>query len=175
MNWRNAFLVGLLAAPLFGLLAFGFGRDPHRVPFALAGKPAPNFALHTLDGKTISLSELRGKPVLLNFWSTWCEPCKLEHELLQHAASFYGDAVQFVGVVYQDSDENARQYLAQHVSVYPQLMDPDTKAAIDFGVAGVPESYLVSASGVVLEKQPGVVTGELLRDWLDPLVAAKAP
>jgi cytochrome c biogenesis protein CcmG/thiol:disulfide interchange protein DsbE len=174
MNWRRAFWVALVTLPLIALLAFGFGRDPHRVPFALAGKPAPDFTLRTLEDKELGLTSLRGKPVVLNFWSTWCEPCKLEHELLQQAARFYGEAVQFVGVVYQDSNENARAYLEQHGSAFPQLADPDSRVAIDFGVAGVPESFLLDASGVVMEKQAGVLNGQLLRDWLDPRVGGGA-
>lgn len=167
MNWRNAFLVALVVLPLMALLAFGFGRDPRRVPFALAGKPAPDFTLTTLDGKQVTLSQLRGKPVVINFWSTWCEPCKVEHELLQQAASFYGSAAHFLGVVYQDDEAAVRKYLESRSNRYPQLLDPGTRVAIDFGVAGVPESFLVDADGVVLERQAGVVTAPLVRAWLD--------
>lgn len=170
MKWRNVIVVVLLVLPIVGILALGFGRDPHAVPFALRGKPAPEFELRTLDGKAVKLSELRGKPVVLNFWSTWCEPCKAEHELLQSAAQFYGDSVRFLGVVYQDQEPVVRAYLQGRSNLYPQLFDPTTSVAIDFGVAGVPESFLVDAQGVVREKQAGVVNGKVLRDWLDPLV-----
>lgn len=170
MRWRNVIIVALAILPLIALLAFGFGHNPHAVPFALRDQPAPDFTLRTLDGSAMKLSQLRGKPVVLNFWASWCEPCKYEHDMLQQAAGYYGDSVQFIGVVYQDREEAIRSYLAQHASVYPHLLDPNTAVAIDYGVSGVPESYLVDAQGIIREKSPGVISGKELRRWLDTRV-----
>jgi cytochrome c biogenesis protein CcmG/thiol:disulfide interchange protein DsbE len=167
MKWRNDIIAALIALPLIGLLAFGFGRDPHAVPFALRDKPAPDFTLHTLSGATMKLSELRGKLVVINFWASWCEPCKYEHDMLQQASSYYGETVQFVGIVYQDTEAAVRAYLEQHASVYPHLLDPTTSVAIDYGISGVPETYLVDRDGVIREKSPGVISGQELRRWLD--------
>lgn len=175
MNWK-IIAVGLLCtAPLFGVLALSFGNDPHAVPFMLLGKDAPAFKLVTLKGEEISLEELRGKPVVLNFWSTWCEPCKYEHEILQQASLHYGDAVQFLGVVYQDEAEKAREYLTTKSNFYPQAMDPQSHTALDFGISGVPESFFISKAGKVFHKEAGVVSGQLIQDKLQALLAGVAP
>lgn len=171
MNWRNVAIVAVVVLPIVGLLAFGFGHDPHAVPFGLKDAGAPDFSLRTLDGVEVRLSDLRGKPVVLNFWASWCEPCKFEHDMLQQAARYYGDSVTFLGVVYQDKEDNVRKYLENHPSAYRHVLDPDTKVAIDYGVSGVPESYLVDANGTVREKSPGVISGDELRRWLDKRVS----
>lgn len=172
MNWRKGILLALLVLPIIGLLAYGFGRDPMEIPFVLKDKPAPAFRAQSLTGSEIDFAAFKGKPVILNFWSTWCEPCKAEHELLQQAAQYYGERVVFLGVVYQDQAEAARKYLSRRTSVFTQLMDPDSRVAMDFGVSGVPETYLVDPAGIVRGKHAGVMTGELMRSWLDPLVGA---
>lgn len=173
MRWRNVIVVALVLIPLLGVLALGFGHDPHAVPFALRDKPAPDFTLRALDGTEMTLSAMRGKPVVLNFWASWCEPCKYEHDLLQQASRYYGQNVQFLGVVYQDTEANVRHYLEEHASVYPQVLDPVTKVGIDYGVSGVPESYLVDADGMIREKSPGVISGDELRRWLDTRVKVR--
>ena len=170
MRWRNFIIVALIVLPVVALLAFGFGHDPHAVPFALKDVEAPDFTLRTLDGEQIKLSDLRGKPVILNFWASWCEPCKYEHDMLQQASRYYGPAVTFLGIVYQDQEENVRRYLTEHPSAYRHTLDPDTKVAIDYGVSGVPESYLVDAAGLIREKSPGVISADVLRGWLDKRV-----
>jgi cytochrome c biogenesis protein CcmG, thiol:disulfide interchange protein DsbE len=167
VNWRNVAIVAVVVLPIVALLAFGFGHDPHAVPFALKDTPAPDFTLRTLDGEQVRLSDLRGKPVVLNFWASWCEPCKFEHELLQQASRYYGQSVAFLGVVYQDQEASVRRYLLDHPSAYRHTLDPDSKVAIDYGVSGVPESYLVDANGVIREKSPGVINSDELHRWLD--------
>ncbi|MBC7792188.1 MAG: TlpA family protein disulfide reductase [Clostridia bacterium] len=171
MNWRAVALVAITVLPIVGLLAFGFGHDPHAVPFAMKDSPAPDFTLRTLDGDSVRLSDMRGTPVVLNFWASWCEPCKFEHDLLQQASRYYGQSVRFLGVVYQDQEPAVRQYLVDHPSIYRHALDPDTKVAIDYGVSGVPESYLIDGDGVIREKSPGVISGDELRRWLDKRVS----
>jgi cytochrome c biogenesis protein CcmG/thiol:disulfide interchange protein DsbE len=173
MNWRLAVIVTLVVAPLIWVLAAGFGHDPHAVPFVLENRPAPAFSLTTLDGKTVSLASLRGKPVLVNFWSSWCEPCKAEHEALQSSARTYADRVQFLGIVYEDSPQNAEQYLKARGNTFPQLLDPDTHTAIDFGVAGVPESFFIDKGGIIRRKVAGELTYPEISHTLDTLLAAK--
>lgn len=174
MNWRSAILGAVLVVPLLVVLALGFGQDPHEVPSVLEGQPAPAFALTTVDGTPLSLAALRGKPVVLNFWATWCRPCKLEHGLLQQSARMYGDRVQFVGIVYQDELDAVRGYLKEGGDAYPQLMDQGSKIAIDYGVAGVPESFFIDAQGNIRRKQAGVLTPDVLHSTLDQLLGEGA-
>jgi cytochrome c biogenesis protein CcmG/thiol:disulfide interchange protein DsbE len=173
MNWRLAAVVAVFVVPLIWILAMGFGHDPHAVPSVLENRPAPGFSLRSLDGKAVSLEGLRGKPVLINFWASWCEPCKAEHQSLQAAAQAFGDKVQFLGVVYQDSPENAEAYLRQRGNVFPQLLDPDTRIAIDYGVAGVPESFFVDKDGMIRRKFVGALSFADIRQTFEPLLAAR--
>jgi cytochrome c biogenesis protein CcmG/thiol:disulfide interchange protein DsbE len=173
MNWKNGMVAALVVLPLLVVLAMSFGHDPHAVPSVLEGKPAPHFALADLADQPFTSEGLQGKPAVLNFWATWCYPCQAEHGLLQDAARHYGDRVQFLGVIYQDTAEAVRKYLATHANAYPQLMDPNSRTAIDFGVAGVPESFILNARGDIVHKQAGVLTLEVLRGTLDALLAQR--
>ena len=106
MNWRVLTIGAVVTVPLVALLAAGFGRDPKLRSNALEGREAPKFSLKTIDGEPFSLADAKGKPVVVNFWSTWCQPCKIEHPVLMNAAEAYGPAgVQFVAeVLYKDDD-----------------------------------------------------------------------
>ena len=161
-------------AALVWVLAFGFREsyDPQAVPSVLENKPAPPFALTKLDGGQLTLAELRGRPIVVNFWSSWCEPCKAEHRTLQAAAKMFADRAHFVGVVYQDTPELARSYLQGRGSAFPQLLDPDSRVAIDYGVAGVPESFFIDGDGVVRQKFVGPMSYDVIRQFLEPLLAS---
>jgi len=174
MNWKIIIVSVIVLGPLFWVLTASFGNDPHSVPFVLGGKEAREFALTSLDGQTVKLSDFRGKPVVINFWSTWCEPCKAEHDILQNAARTYGDAVQFLGVVYQDDAQAARDYLKTRMSVFPQLADPNTRVGLDYGVSGVPESFFIDVQGRIRHKQAGVVTPHVLITQLRTLLTEAA-
>src|SRR5688572_1161822 len=136
MNWKRAMIPALVVFPLLVLLASRFGSDPMSLPSVLVGKAAPGFELQTISGEKVSLASLRGTPVVLNFWSTWCIPCKHEHELLQQAAQRYGDKVKFFGVVYQDDPKAVETYLRTKTNLYPNLVDPNSEVAIAYGVGG---------------------------------------
>ncbi len=174
MNWRMITIGGVLVVAVVWILAQGFGRDPHEVPSVLENRAAPAFALKSLDGKSYDLAALKGKPVLINFWATWCEPCKLEHSHLQMAAQQLGSDVQFLGVVYQDQPEKAVAYLQQHGSVIPQLVDPDARVSIDYGVAGVPETFFIDRKGVIRKKVSYPLSFGEISATLAPLIAEKA-
>ena len=148
-------------ALLVAMLASGFGHDPRAVPKALQGRAAPTFTLQTTDGEAVSLAELRGKPVVINFWSTWCLPCKQEHPLLLAAPAEYPDVV-FLGVVYADDPAKVRPWLQSNGQTYAQLLDPGGRTAIDYGVAGVPETYFVDVNGRVVHKESGPISAPLL-------------
>jgi cytochrome c biogenesis protein CcmG/thiol:disulfide interchange protein DsbE len=174
MKWRNVLIVFAITIPVAVVLALGFSFDPHAVPSVLPGKPAPQCDLRTLDGQGVSLTDFHGKPVLVNFWSTWCVPCEMEHRLLQQAAQTYGDRAQFLGVVYQDEESAVRRYVARKGASYPQMMDPGSRCSIDYGVAGVPESFFIDKNGVVAFKKTGPLTGQELRANLDPLLGDRS-
>ena len=106
-------LVPIVVVPVVLLLLHGFSRDPAAIPSALIGKPMPSFSLVTLDGRTVSTAELRGKPVVLNFWASWCPSCVDEHAALLDASQRYGTSVQIVGVLYQDTPDGARTFEAR--------------------------------------------------------------
>ncbi|MEZ4270236.1 MAG: redoxin family protein [Myxococcota bacterium] len=172
MNWKVAWIPAVPVLLLVLVLAAGFGVDPHALPSMLDGKPAPPFSLISMTGESFDSAVLRGKPVVLNFWATWCEPCKVEHEILQQASRYYGSDVQFVGIIYQDTPEAAAEYLASRSNVFTQLLDPDSKVAINYGVAGVPESFFIDGAGRIHTKQAGAVSPALLRDEVSKLLGA---
>jgi len=159
MKWKITLALSAVCAALVIVLAKGFGRDPHEVPFMLRGQPAPAFALKTLQtGEVVSLEKLRGKPVVLNFWSTWCGPCRMEHPVLDWAFREYGTQAHFLGAVFEDTEENALGYIARAGSPYPQLVDPKSQMAVDYGVAGVPETYFIDAEGIIRDKFVGPIS-----------------
>jgi cytochrome c biogenesis protein CcmG/thiol:disulfide interchange protein DsbE len=143
-----------------GLLLFafarGFGRDPHEVPFALKGQAAPDFTLARLDtGEKVTLAQLRGRPFVLNFWASWCGPCQLEHPTLSRAAQHFQSDIPFFGVVFEDTPEEARKFAAPMEPSFPQLVDPQSRMAVDYGVTGVPETYFIDAQGIIRDKAVG--------------------
>ena len=167
-------LVPILVVPLVLLLLHGFGRDPQAIPSRLIGKAVPTFSLVTLDGRTVTSTELRGRPVLVNFWASWCIPaCVEEHAVLLDAARRYGSSLQIVGVLYQDTPQGARTFGARYGEPsWPTLLDPDGRLALDFGVTGPPESYLVDGQGIVRFKQFGPLTQAVIADQVGRLLSA---
>ena len=169
VNWP-ILVVGLaIVATLVALLASGFGNDPHALPDMRTGTKAPMITSVDLDGEEWSLASLRGEPVVLNFWSTWCGPCKYEHPLLLQAAREVPE-VTFLGVVYSDTADNVRRYLARAGTAYPHLLDPGGRAAIDYGVGGVPETFFVGRDGTIVHKQVGPLDPPTLRTMLDRIL-----
>ena len=173
-NWKFA-LIGLaLVLPLLGIMAAGLDLDPHRMDSPLAANqlPAPEFSLPLLESDgDLQLSELRGKPVVLNFWATWCVPCAQEHPLMVQAAGFYGERAHFIGVAYQDNRDAIRAWLRRNGGqAYPILIDVNAKAAIAYGVYGVPETYVIDKEGVVRWKKVGPMSAAELRQNLEPLL-----
>jgi cytochrome c biogenesis protein CcmG/thiol:disulfide interchange protein DsbE len=161
---RKVLLAGLaVVVPLIALLVLNVGRNPHAIDSPLVTRKAPPFALVPLGGgDPVRLADLKGKPVVVNFWATWCVPCIQEHPVLVSAARSLGQEVQFLGVVYQDEESNVRQWLRRHGSAYPSLMDPDSKAAIAYGIFGVPETYFIDPGGTIVAKHVGPLDGPTL-------------
>jgi cytochrome c biogenesis protein CcmG, thiol:disulfide interchange protein DsbE len=163
-----ALFIGVLIA-----LGAGLRHDPRELPSALVGKPAPAFALPVLDAQgqsqTMQASELRGKVWILNVWASWCAACRTEHPLLVEFAE--KSPVPVYGLNYKDSTPAALAWLRQMGNPYKQsLVDADGRVGIDFGVYGVPETYIIDAQGVVRYRQVGPVTREVLERQIQPLL-----
>ncbi|HUZ76422.1 MAG TPA: TlpA disulfide reductase family protein [Chloroflexota bacterium] len=125
----------------------------------LIGQQAPAFTMTTFEGTKVSLASLRGKPVLLNFWGSWCIPCKDEAPVLSQAWQKYQGKVQFVGLALWDQSTAAQTFARQNGATWLNGMDNSGTVAIDFGVYGVPESYFISRSGVLVQRFPGPFVG----------------
>ena len=174
MNWRNAIMGASGAVIITALLGYGMTKDPGEIPSPLPGKAAPTFALQMLDkASTVDLTQLRGQVVVLNFWASWCLNCRVEHSALSEVASSYeGRNVKFFGVIYNDTPENAERWIENMGGQsYPALIDPSSRTAIDYGLYGVPETFFIGKDGRVAHKQIGPSTPELLRKWIDKLLA----
>lgn len=169
---KGVLIAGLvIVLPLLILFAASFGNDPHAVRSPLVGREAPPFTLSPVDGSApVSLASLRGKPVVLNFWATWCEPCKREHGVLHQGARAFGDQVQFIGVVYEDEKPKIEAFLERYGSGYPALLDDGGKTAIAYGITGVPETFFIDASGKVVSKYNGPLDPQDLRARVLPLL-----
>lgn len=161
----------LILVPVIALLYFSLTRDPRTLPSSLIGRHAPDFQLKTLGGEDVVLSHSLGKPVVLNFWSTWCNSCEAEYRLLRQAYEVYSpQGVQFLEILYEDTLENAQAFIAKQGKAAPVLLDPGLKTSINYGVSGVPETFFVNKEGIILYKQSGVLTPDILELQLDRLM-----
>ena len=171
---RRLVLAAWLVAGVAAIVAFltvSVGRPSGPVDTPIVGRPAPAFDLETLDGRRLSLADLRGSPVVLNFWASWCIPCREEAPLLTAAdATYRPDGLRILGVVYQDSSESARDFMARYGQTYPGLLDPDGRTAIDYGVFGIPETFFIDRAGVVRSRQVGALTEAELKRKIEAIL-----
>jgi cytochrome c biogenesis protein CcmG/thiol:disulfide interchange protein DsbE len=174
----NRFAIPLIA---FGVLVVIFGvalqRAPEKTagPSALIGKPAPDFSLPDLlePGKMVSSAAFKGRWMLINVWGTWCRECYTEHPLLLEIAR--EGKVAIVGLNYKDDDAAARRWLAELGNPFIAVaVDKLGDTAIDYGVYGAPESFLVNPQGLIVHKVVGIITPSMWRDTLLPLVDGAA-
>lgn len=157
---------------LAGFLYKGLHLDPHEVPSPLIDKPAPAFNLPQLQetNKQFSPAEMKGKVWLLNAWSSWCVSCKEEHPVLMDLAQ--QNIVPIYGLDYKDKREDALMQISRAGNPYTlSVMDRDGRTGIDYGVYGVPETYVIDKQGIIRYKQIGPVTPQNLRETILPLVA----
>lgn len=156
---------------LAGFLAVGLGLDPRAVPSPLVGKPAPAFQAATLarPEATIRSDDLLGKVWLLNVWASWCGACRDEHPVLVDYARRGG--VPIYGLNYKDKREDGIGWLQQFGNPYTDsLFDPAGRIGIDYGVYGVPETFVIDRAGVIRYKHVGPITPAVLRDKIEPLL-----
>jgi cytochrome c biogenesis protein CcmG/thiol:disulfide interchange protein DsbE len=182
----------LLFLVFAGVLLLGLDRNPSEIPSPLIGKPAPDWSLPRLDPpapaggleaqsgaagqagapeQTTAGADLKGAPYLLNVWASWCAPCLQEHPLLVELAR--RKLVKIVGINYKDKPQDARDWLARHGNPFTVIAaDREGRTAIDFGVYGVPETFLVDAQGVIRFKHIGALTPDVVQSKLLPALAA---
>jgi cytochrome c biogenesis protein CcmG/thiol:disulfide interchange protein DsbE len=153
---------------VLALLAYGLTRDPRAIPTPLIGKPATPFTLTLFDGRQLSLEELRGQVVFLNFWASWCPPCRAEARTLEAAWQKYQDRdVVFLGVNIQDRQEAARGFLQEFGITYPNGRDDAGKIAIAYGVWGLPETFILDRDGRITYKHIGALGWTIITTKLD--------
>ena len=152
-------------------LAAGLSRDPRALPSPLVGKPAPMFELPLLDaeGRNLRSGDMQGKVWVLNVWASWCTPCRVEHPLLVDFAA--RTRVPVYGLNYKDQPAAARAWLKRFGNPYAATMtDIDGRTGIDFGVYGVPETFVIDSAGRVRFRHAGPMTPEVLERTLAPLL-----
>ncbi len=150
-----------IVAPALGLLAllgYGLTTEPKDIATPFLARPAPPFTLTLFDGKVLRLEDLRGKVVFLNFWASWCPPCRAEARTLEAAWQKHRDqGVVFLGVNLQDKEEAAREFLAEFDVTYPNGMDRGARIAVDYGVWGLPETFFIDRDGRITYKHIGAL------------------
>ena len=157
---------------LVALLAVGLTLNPREVPSPLVGKPAPAFELPLLNepARTFSSRDMAGEVWLLNVWASWCVACRVEHPVLLELAK--SGAVPLYGLNYKDRREDGLPWLKQFGDPYVlSIYDLDGRLGIDYGVYGVPETFLIDKQGVIRYKRIGPLTGDIVKQKILPLVS----
>lgn len=169
---KKYFLPLAVLVVVVGFLGFGLKLDPRQVPSPLIGKAAPPFSLPVLHepAKTVSNTDLKGQVWMLNVWASWCVSCREEHPVLVELAK--RKIVPIIGLNYKDQSDDARAWLKQFGDPYVMsLVDAKGNIGIDYGVYGVPETYLIDRDGVIRYKKIGPVTPDTVREKILPLLA----
>ncbi|MEO6122056.1 MAG: TlpA disulfide reductase family protein [Acidimicrobiales bacterium] len=168
---RAALAVGVVVVLLVAVLATRPNAANVVAPSPLRGRPAPEIEGPDLDGRATRLSDFRGRWVLVNFFATWCVPCRKEHpQLVAFAERHAPEEVQVIAVIYDDGLDEVRAFFAEKGGTWPVMDSPSAK--VDFGVRGVPESFLIAPNGIVVERLVGGVTAAGLDNLLSQAQAA---
>ncbi len=156
---------------MVALLGYGLSLDPKKVPSPLIDKTAPAFSLAMLDApeRQLSTADLMGQVWVLNVWASWCVSCRAEHEVITALAN--KNLVTVIGLNYKDQSDDARRWLKQFGNPYAtSVIDLDGRVGIDWGVYGVPETFVIGADGVIKYKHIGPVTHESLEQKVMPVI-----
>ncbi|WP_104990414.1 TlpA family protein disulfide reductase [Deinococcus sp. NW-56] len=171
--WRRL-LPPVLAATLVAVLGVALLSPSRNATDGgpLVGKPAPEFTLESLDGAQVSLAALQGRPVVLNFWASWCEPCREEAPLFRELGEKRGgeNGPAILGILFQETKEqNARDFIREYALAYPNLRDPGIKTGINYGVAGIPETVFIDQEGIIRHVDRGGLSRERLNVGLEKI------
>ena len=158
-------------------LTLAFRRDPHDIRTGTVGKPAPAFTLDALSGGTkISLADHTGKVVVLNFWASWCTPCKEENPALTDVWERYrGTDVVLLGIVFRDTAEAAREYTARLGNTWPSAIDEGGQVALSYGVFAPPETYFIATDGTIAGRHIGPIDAKTLIAGIETLRRGAKP
>jgi cytochrome c biogenesis protein CcmG, thiol:disulfide interchange protein DsbE len=175
-RWRFVAVTSVPLLALILLLASGIGNDPRDVPSQLVARRAPSFSLPSLTGDAmISSDDLRGQVVVLNFWASWCVPCREEHGALDAAWDRYRErGVVVLGVNVEDARPDALDYVAEVGGSWPLVTDPGSRTSIAYGRFGVPETFVIAPDGTIVAKTVGAVTYEWLVDTIEEALRTEA-
>jgi cytochrome c biogenesis protein CcmG, thiol:disulfide interchange protein DsbE len=169
---KKAFIPLALFAVLLVFLAIGLQRDPKELPSQFVNKPAPAFSAPVLGQPATTVfspADMKGKVWLLNVFASWCVACQVEHPVLLKLAK--SGVVPLLGLNYKDLPEDAQKWLDRHGNPYALIAtDKDGRIGIDYGVYGVPETYLIDKEGIIRDKVIGPVSEDILSDRLLPLI-----
>jgi cytochrome c biogenesis protein CcmG/thiol:disulfide interchange protein DsbE len=167
---KLAWTLGIFVA-LVALLAIGLRLNPREVPSPLIGKPAPAFELPLLTqpDKLFSEKHMLGSVWMLNVWASWCPPCLVEHPVVTRVAQ--SGLVPVIGLNYKDQRDDALPWLKRNGNPYQLIVfDPNGRIGIDYGVYGVPETYVIDRQGVIRYKQIGPLTADVVQKKIEPLI-----
>lgn len=165
MGWAVG---GVLLAVLVAGLGWGLVHPANKAPATLVGKPAPGLAIRTFDGRIYDLAQLRGTPIVLNFWASWCVACRQEAPVLGAAANRSAGHVQFLGADFQDSDQAAKAYEAEIEDPYP--VGPIIRGNYrDFGVTAPPETFFIDRQGNVISQFAGPLSDKFMAVYISQL------
>ena len=162
-------VVGFLGVLVWGML--NKGPITGLSGITMVNRPAPGFTLTTFEGTTISLKDLRGKPVVINFWASWCPPCRIEAPLIERTWRTYKNRdLVFLGVNIQDRKEDALNYIREFSITYPNGPDPTGEISIDYGVSGLPVTFFVSRRGKVIRRWVGAIDKNVLISSIEEIM-----
>lgn len=177
MRFRRFILPGIVVISIIGLAAIlqaGLNSDESLTGasgYARVNRPAEDFTLPLFDGGEITLSDLRGKPVVINFWASWCPSCREEAPALEKMWRFYkGRGVTFIGVNIQDGEEDARAYIEEFDITYPNGPDLGGRITIDYGVSGIPVTFFVNSEGLIVSRWVGPMDETLLAAHIEEIL-----
>jgi cytochrome c biogenesis protein CcmG/thiol:disulfide interchange protein DsbE len=172
---KSALAIAVLMA--FGFLALLVWGMLNKEPITglsgikMVNRPAPDFSLTSFKGTTISLQSLQGKPVVLNFWASWCPPCRVEARLLERTWRAYKNrGLIFIGVNIQDRKKDALNYIREFNITYPNGPDPTGEISIDYGVSGLPVTFFVSRRGEIIRRWVGAIEKGLLISSIEEIM-----